>query len=149
MRYHLCDVESPEHYLAKFYAKYPISAGWIDRGDIETGVGCFDPGTFSAVDQCFCQCIPIPCFQFKYLTIFFVFCSKTIDIPIIDREEYEKKKFFKVVIAEPKLAHAESQAHIPDLRDVKDVEMRKIIEAGKPTLGNNLCLSFWPVKHSK
>ncbi|XP_065069657.1 sodium/calcium exchanger 1-like isoform X1 [Rhopilema esculentum] len=62
--------------------------------------------------------------------------SKTIDIPIIDREEYEKKKSFKVVISEPKLASGESQAHIPDLRDVKDAEMKKIIEAGKPTLGD-------------
>lgn len=72
------------------------------------------------------------------------FCSKTIDIPIIDREEYEKKKSFKIVISEPKLVHAESQAHIPDLRDVKDVEMKKIIEAGKPTLGIvSACLHFF------
>ncbi len=65
----------------------------------------------------------------------YVLCSKTIDIPIIDREEYEKNRNFEIVISEPKLVHSESQAHIPDLRDVKDAEMRKIIEAGKPTLG--------------
>eukprot|EP00794_Sanderia_malayensis_P019950 gene19950-21904_t len=62
--------------------------------------------------------------------------SKTIDIPIIDREEYEKNRNFEVVIGEPKLVHSDSQAHIPDLRDVKDDDMRKIIEAGKPTLGD-------------
>eukprot|EP00795_Rhopilema_esculentum_P002691 gene2691-899_t len=68
--------------------------------------------------------------------------GKTIDIPIIDREEYEKKKSFKVVISEPKLASGESQAHIPDLRDVKDAEMKKIIEAGKPTLGKSTNLNI-------
>ena len=62
-------------------------------------------------------------------------CSKTIDIPIIDREEYEKDKSFQIVISEPKLVHTDSLSHIPDLRDVKDMEMKKIIEAGKPTLG--------------
>ena len=45
---------------------------------------------------------------------------------------------FKVVISEPKLVNSESQAHIPDLREVKDADMRKIIEAGKPTLGKVL-----------
>ena len=73
--------------------------------------------------------------EIQYSKYVFLFFSKTIDIPIIDREEYEKKKSFEVVISEPKLVHAESQAHIPDLREVKDVEMKKIIEAGKPTLG--------------
>ena len=78
--------------------------------------------------------------QFLILNLYLF--SKTIDIPIIDREEYEKKKSFKVVISEPKLASGESQAHIPDLRDVKDAEMKKIIEAGKPTLGKNTNLNI-------
>ena len=62
--------------------------------------------------------------------------SKTIDIPIIDQEEYDKNKLFELFIGEPKLIMQEGDEHkIPDLSELEDEEMKRIIEAGQPTLG--------------
>lgn len=61
---------------------------------------------------------------------------KTIDLTVIDREEYEKHKVFTVVLGEPKIVQCE-KAHISNLESIEDQELRKILEAGKPALGDN------------
>ena len=66
------------------------------------------------------------------------FCRKDVEIQIIDREEYEKKKTFTVVIGEPEIVHCE-KAVITNLKTVDDDKLRQILEAGKPALG--MCLS--------
>ena len=62
------------------------------------------------------------------------FCRKDVEIQIIDREEYEKKKTFTVVIGEPEIVHCE-KAVITNLKTVDDDKLRQILEAGKPALG--------------
>ena len=60
--------------------------------------------------------------------------SKTIEVQIVDHEEYEKDKVFKVVLGEPKIVRCEA-AQISNLDSVQDLEIKKILEAGKPALG--------------
>jgi solute carrier family 8 (sodium/calcium exchanger) len=61
---------------------------------------------------------------------------KTIDIQIIDKEEYDKNKCFNVFLGEPRVIHCEA-AHISNLDSVEDEELRRILEAGKPALGEH------------
>merc|ERR1712142_292316 len=61
---------------------------------------------------------------------------KEIEVSIFDREEYEKSKTFSLVLGEPIVVQAE-QANISNLDSVKDERLRMILEAGKPTLGEN------------
>lgn len=61
---------------------------------------------------------------------------KTIEIPIVDGEEYEKHKVFNIELGEPKIVHFE-KTHISNLDTIENVEMRKILEAGKPALGEH------------
>lgn len=61
---------------------------------------------------------------------------KEIEVSIFDREEYEKSKTFNLVLGEPIVVQAE-QASIANLDSVKDERLRMILEAGKPTLGEN------------
>ena len=68
------------------------------------------------------------------MSAIYFFCRKTFEIPIVDGEEYEKDKVFKVVLGEPKIVQFE-QSHIANISSIADEEMRKIVEAGKPALG--------------
>lgn len=61
---------------------------------------------------------------------------KTIDIRIVDKEEYEKNKKFNVFLGEPRVIKCEA-AHISNLDSVEDEELRRILEAGKPALGEH------------
>lgn len=61
---------------------------------------------------------------------------KTIDIKITDGEEYEKLKKFNVFLGEPRIIQCEA-SHIANLDSVEDEELRKILEAGKPALGEH------------
>lgn len=61
---------------------------------------------------------------------------KTIEIPIVDGEEYEKHRVFNVVLGEPKIVHFE-KTHISNLDTIENEEMRRILEAGKPALGEH------------
>lgn len=60
--------------------------------------------------------------------------SKTVEVQIVDHEEYEKDKAFKVVLGEPKIVRCEA-GQISNLDSIQDLEIRKILEAGKPALG--------------
>jgi len=61
---------------------------------------------------------------------------KTIEIQIVDGEEYEKHKVFRVVLGEPKIIQCEA-AFISNLDSIEDPEIRRILEAGKPALGDH------------
>lgn len=61
---------------------------------------------------------------------------KTIDIRITDTEEYEKHKKFNVYLGEPRIIQME-KATISNLDSVEDEELRRILEAGKPALGEH------------
>jgi len=61
---------------------------------------------------------------------------KTIDIRITDGEEYEKCKKFSVFLGEPRIVQME-KATISNLDSVEDEELRRILEAGKPALGEH------------
>jgi len=61
---------------------------------------------------------------------------KTVELQIIDREEYEKNKSFKLVLGEPRIMRME-EAHISNLDSIEDEELRRILEAGKPALGDH------------
>ena len=61
---------------------------------------------------------------------------KTIDVRIVDKEEYEKNKKFNVFLGEPRVIKCEA-AHISNLDSVEDEELRRILEAGKPALGEH------------
>lgn len=54
----------------------------------------------------------------------------------MDGEEYEKHRIFNVVLGEPKIIHFE-KTHITNLDTVENLEMRRILEAGKPALGES------------
>ena len=69
----------------------------------------------------------------------YLYFSKTVEVQIVDREEYEKSKMFSVVLGEPKIVRCE-EAHISNLDQIEDVEIRKILAAGKPALGNIMYL---------
>ena len=56
----------------------------------------------------------------------------------MDGEEYEKHRIFNVVLGEPKIIHFE-KTHITNLDTVENLEMRRILEAGKPALGKSNC----------
>jgi solute carrier family 8 (sodium/calcium exchanger) len=60
---------------------------------------------------------------------------KTVEIQIVDREEYEKNKSFNVVLGEPRIVKIENQTKISNLESVEDLKLRAILEAGRPTLG--------------
>jgi len=61
---------------------------------------------------------------------------KTVDIRIIDKEEYDKNKRFNVHLGEPRVIQCEA-ATISNLDSVEDEELRRILEAGKPALGEH------------
>lgn len=61
---------------------------------------------------------------------------KTIDIRIIDKEEYDKNNRFNVFLGEPRIIQCEA-ATISNLDSVEDEELRRILEAGKPALGEH------------
>ena len=61
-----------------------------------------------------------------------------MEVQIVDHEEYEKDKVFKVVLGEPKIVRCES-SHISNLDSIQDLEIKKILEAGKPALGKLTC----------
>lgn len=61
---------------------------------------------------------------------------KTIDIRITDGEEYEKNKKFNVYLGEPRIIQLE-KATISNLDSVEDEDLRRILEAGKPALGEH------------
>lgn len=57
-----------------------------------------------------------------------------MEVQIVDHEEYEKDKVFKVVLGEPKIVRCEA-GQISNLDSIQDLEIKKILEAGKPALG--------------
>ncbi|XP_065661167.1 sodium/calcium exchanger 1 isoform X2 [Hydra vulgaris] len=61
---------------------------------------------------------------------------KTVDIPIVNREEYEKAKTFTVVLGEPKIV-GKLNSTITNLSSIKDDDLRRVLEVGKPTLGDH------------
>lgn len=61
---------------------------------------------------------------------------KDIEIMIVDREEYEKDKVFNIVLGEPEVIQMD-EANISNIASVEDESLRKILEAGKPALGEN------------
>ncbi|XP_057315192.1 sodium/calcium exchanger 1-like isoform X2 [Hydractinia symbiolongicarpus] len=61
---------------------------------------------------------------------------KSVEVQIVDREEYEKHRVFSVVLGEPKMVRCET-AHISNLDSIENDELRKILEAGKPALGDH------------
>jgi len=61
---------------------------------------------------------------------------KDIEILIVDKEEYEKDKTFHVVLGEPVVIQVE-EAKIANIDSIEDEGLRKILEAGKPALGEN------------
>lgn len=61
---------------------------------------------------------------------------KDIEIMIVDREEYEKDKVFHIVLGEPVVVSCE-EANISNIESIEDEGLRKILEAGKPALGEN------------
>ena len=52
----------------------------------------------------------------------------------MDREEYEKDKVFNIILGEPIVVQVDD-ANISNLASVEDESLRKILEAGKPALG--------------
>jgi len=61
---------------------------------------------------------------------------KDVEIMIVDREEYEKDKVFHIVLGEPEVIHCQ-EAKISNIDSIEDEGLRKILEAGKPALGEN------------
>jgi len=61
---------------------------------------------------------------------------KDIEIMIVDKEEYEKDKVFHIVLGEPEVIHCQ-EAKISNIDSIEDEGLRKILEAGKPALGEN------------
>jgi len=61
---------------------------------------------------------------------------KDIEILIVDREEYEKDKTFTITLGEPEVIACEAM-NITNLATIEDEGLRKILEAGKPALGEN------------
>ncbi|XP_042593260.1 sodium/calcium exchanger 3 isoform X3 [Cyprinus carpio] len=63
---------------------------------------------------------------------------KTIQVKIIDDEEYEKNKNFYLELAEPRMVDMSLQKDIPDRKVSSDEEeARRIAEMGKPVLGEH------------
>jgi len=61
---------------------------------------------------------------------------RDVEIMIVDREEYEKDKTFHIVLGEPVVVHCQ-EAKISNIDSIEDEGLRKILEAGKPALGEN------------
>jgi len=61
---------------------------------------------------------------------------RDVEIMIVDREEYEKDKVFHIVLGEPEVIHCQ-EAKISNIDSIEDEGLRKILEAGKPALGEN------------
>lgn len=61
---------------------------------------------------------------------------KDIEIMIVDKEEYEKNKTFSIILGEPVIVQMED-AKISNIASIEDEGLRKILEAGKPALGEN------------
>jgi solute carrier family 8 (sodium/calcium exchanger) len=61
---------------------------------------------------------------------------RDVEIMIVDREEYEKDKVFHIVLGEPEIIHVQ-EAKISNIDAIEDEGLRKILEAGKPALGEN------------
>jgi len=61
---------------------------------------------------------------------------KDVEIMVVDREEYEKDKVFHIVLGEPVVVSCE-EATISNIESIEDEGLRKILEAGKPALGEN------------
>uniref|UniRef100_A0A673M6Z6 Sodium/calcium exchanger 3-like n=1 Tax=Sinocyclocheilus rhinocerous TaxID=307959 RepID=A0A673M6Z6_9TELE len=63
---------------------------------------------------------------------------KTIQVKIIDDEEYEKNKNFYLELAEPRMVDMSLQKDIPDRKlSSEEEEARRIAEMGKPVLGEH------------
>lgn len=73
------------------------------------------------------------CFLFIISGKCFIYCSKTIEIGIIDDEDYEKKETFYVVLGEPQVIKELEEPPPPD--EEFDAEKARIEELGKPRLG--------------
>ncbi|KAJ8341084.1 hypothetical protein SKAU_G00333750 [Synaphobranchus kaupii] len=64
--------------------------------------------------------------------------SKTIQVKIIDDEEYEKNKNFFLELAEPRMVDMSLQKDMPDRKlSVEEEEAKRIAEMGKPVLGEH------------
>merc|ERR1719283_335766 len=61
---------------------------------------------------------------------------RDVEIMIVVREEYEKDKVFHIVLGEPEVIHCQ-EAKISNIDSIEDEGLRKILEAGKPALGEN------------
>ncbi|KAI1895250.1 hypothetical protein AGOR_G00104370 [Albula goreensis] len=63
---------------------------------------------------------------------------KTIQVKIIDDEEYEKNKNFFLELAEPRMVDMSLQKDVPDRKlSVEEEEAKRIAEMGKPVLGEH------------
>ncbi|XP_058652617.1 sodium/calcium exchanger 3 isoform X3 [Onychostoma macrolepis] len=63
---------------------------------------------------------------------------KTIQVKIIDDEEYEKNKNFYLELAEPRMVDMSLQKDIPERKlSSEEEEARRIAEMGKPVLGEH------------
>ncbi|XP_057197986.1 sodium/calcium exchanger 3 isoform X1 [Triplophysa rosa] len=63
---------------------------------------------------------------------------KTIQVKVIDDEEYEKNKSFYLELAEPRMVDMSLQKDIPDRKlSSEEEEARRIAEMGKPVLGEH------------
>ncbi|XP_073689876.1 sodium/calcium exchanger 3 isoform X4 [Garra rufa] len=63
---------------------------------------------------------------------------KTVQVKIIDDEEYEKNKNFYLELAEPRMVDMSLQKDIPDRKlSSEEEEARRIAEMGKPVLGEH------------
>jgi len=61
---------------------------------------------------------------------------KDVEILIVDREQYEKNKTFTLILGEPEVVSCEA-ANITNIASIQDEGLRKILEAGRPALGEN------------
>ncbi|XP_035246396.1 sodium/calcium exchanger 3 isoform X3 [Anguilla anguilla] len=63
---------------------------------------------------------------------------KTIQVKIIDDEEYEKNKNFFLELSEPRMVDMSLQKDVPDRKlTVEEEEAKRIAEMGKPVLGEH------------
>ncbi|KAA0718175.1 Sodium/calcium exchanger 3 [Triplophysa tibetana] len=63
---------------------------------------------------------------------------KTIQVKVIDDEEYEKNKSFYLELAEPRMVDMSLQKDIPERKlSSEEEEARRIAEMGKPVLGEH------------